>query len=412
MQTKIFLVLPELLEGIDIKYMEEDVNVNKDVKNETPLLTPLFPNSTGLTEFERSLVDSYNNVYKEDDFVYRINNEYTTWLSGGTMCTKCGGDLVEYPASKRLCNCKTKTKDKDFIPCIEGNNKNISGMEILQELESLYPYQTGTGYTNDQYEYGRSSLMNKYNDFTHNITSAKGLSSTPNNTKAIKYKEENVKIVYPTYIGMSVIRQPEECCMNCGGVVGIDSSYVRGCECSITYKRTLISDSMIRISDFKINDLKEILKENIGKYDSIIIDYDFFISDLLKRECIFFYVVVPSHSLLKSMEIKEIKESETNKDLSKYKYRNVLRNGKNLDDSDSKMNKLTKTTNDINCDKQYGFMRLVTEISDIVLFLKNFKKQIEFDESIKEHVSDINNRNYNFNKYVFDMVDISIDVIK
>lgn len=389
MQTKIFLVLPELLEGIDIKYMEEDVNVNKDVKNETPLLTPLFPNSTGLTEFERSLVDSYNNVYKEDDFVYRINNEYTTWLSGGTMCTKCGGDLVEYPTSKRLCNCKTKTKDKDFIPCIEGNNKNISGLEILQELESLYPYQTGTGYTNEQYEYGRRSLMKKYNDYSHNITSTKGLSTTPNNSKAIKYKEENIKSIYPIYVSCGIMNQREYRCSRCNELVkNIDFSSFRGCSnCSISYKRTLISDSMIIISDFKINDLKEILKDNIGRFDSIIIDYDFFISDLLKRECIFFYVVVPSHSLLKSMETKE---TETNKDLSKYKYRNALRNGKNIDESDSKLKKLTKTTNDINCEKQYGFMRLVTEISDIVLFLNNFKKQIEFDESIKEHVSDIN----------------------
>ena len=331
MQTKIFLVLPELLEGIDIKYMEEGIN---------------------------------------------------------------------------------NAKDKDFVSCNDGNNKNISGLEILQELESLYPYQTGTGYTNEQYECGRSSLMNKYNDFTHNITSTKGLSTTPNNSKAIKYKEENVKIVYPTYTGMSIIQTPEKYCMNCGGVVDICSSYVRGCVCSITYKRTLISDSMIRISDFKINDLKEILKDNIGRFDSIIIDYDFFISDLLKRECIFFYVVVPSHSLLKSMETKE---TETNKDLSKYKYRNAMRNGlkngKMVYEFDSKLKKLTKITNDINCEKQYGFMRLVTEISDIVLFLNNFKKQIEFDESIKEHVSDINNRNYNFNKYVFGMVDNSIDVI-
>lgn len=359
MQTKIFLVLPELLDGIDIKYMEEDVNVNNVVKNETLLLTPLFPNSTGLTEIERSLVDSYTSVYKEDDSVYRINNEYTTWLSGGTMCTKCGGDLVEYPSSKRLCN-----------------------------------------------------WISKDCGYSHNITSTKGLTATLNNQKAIKLKEENVKIIYPTYTAMNVLRQPVNCCKNCGLEVRIDFSSFRGCSnCSISYKRTLISDSMIRISGFKINDLKEILKVNIGKYDSIIIDYDFFISDLLKRECIFFYVVVPSHSLLKSMEIKEFKESETNKDLSKYKFRNALRNGKNLDESDSKLKKLTKITNDINCEKPYGFMRLVTETNDIVSFLKNFKKQIEFDESIKEHVYNINNRKYNFNKYVFDMVDNSIDVI-
>lgn len=334
MQTKIFLVLPELLEGIDIKYMEEGIN---------------------------------------------------------------------------------NAKDKDFIPCIEGNNKNISGMEILQELESLYPYQTGTGYTNEQYECGRSSLMNKYNDFTHNITSTKGLSTTPNNSKVIKFKEENIKSINPIYLTLSNMDKKEYRCLKCNELVkNIDFSSFRGCSnCTISYKRTLISDSMIRISDFKINDLKEILKDNIGRFDSIIIDYDFFISDLLKRECIFFYVVVPSNSLLKSMETKE---TETNKDLSKYKYRNAMRNGlkngKMVYEFDSKLKKLTKITNDINCEKQYGFMRLVTEISDIVLFLNNFKKQIEFDESIKEHVSDINNRNYNFNKYVFDMVDISIDVIK
>ena len=230
----------------------------------------------------------------------------------------------------------------------------------------------------------------------------------------IKYtEEENVKIIYPTYMTISVLQQPERCCRNCGLVVGINSPYMRSCECSISYKRTLISDSMIRISGFKINDLKEILKDNIGKFDSIIIDYDYFISDLLKRECIFFYVVVPSHSLLKSMEIKE---SETNKDLSKYKYRNALRNGlkngKMVYEFDSKLKKLTKITNDINCEKQYGFMRLVSGTSDIVLFLKEFKKQIEFDDSIKIHVSNMNNDNYNYSKAVFDLVDNSIDVTK
>lgn len=216
----------------------------------------------------------------------------------------------------------------------------------------------------------------------------------------ISFNIQNIKSIYPIYISCDIMNQHEYRCLKCNKLVKNNGFYThRGC--SISYKRTLISDSMIRIYDFKINDLTEILKDNIGRFYSIIIDYDFFISDLLKRECIFFYVVVPSHSLLKSMEIKE---TETNKDLSKYKNRNALRNGKKLDESDSKLKKLTKITNDINCEKPYGFMRLVSETNDIVSFLKNFKKQIEFDESIKEHVSDINERRFEYNKAIFDLV--------
>jgi hypothetical protein len=164
---------------------------------------------------------------------------------------------------------------------------------------------------------------------------------------------------------------------------------------------------MIRITDFKINDIKEILKQNIGKFEYIILDYNQFVSDLLKRECIFFYVVVPSHGLI---SVLSNNQNENNNDLTKYKNRVSIRNGKNSDTS--KIDNLTKLTNKINCEKQYGFVRLSTDISDIILFLKEFKKQIDFDNSIVDIVSDMNERNYMFSKFVFDKVNVDIDVKK